>query len=353
VEPAAEQMQPPPRTASPQAGQPRGRRRAAQQTQQETEAAEAHGSVPAVRESAAREVAVQPSQLHVSTPVPPPLPEQPAAFAPPHQPTELPAASGHTVYALPGRVSAALPAGSAAEQEPEPEAEPEGPQLLLWPDPDEETNRLLRDRGYEPVALGQPNRLPTLTANGTGRPHPFAVFVDPISAPITRRGLREVRAASTKAGLPLLVTAGIGRAQDGRELGPDPSLLLTALCPAEVRLPRVLLVEARGDLADAIAELLEHQGMQVTQATTDAESREAAVAAPPDLVLLDLMQIRRRRIGVVDWLRDRGLLARTPLVVYTAQGSDADGLETLYLTERATDAEPANRIGDLLAKIAP
>jgi DNA-binding response OmpR family regulator len=89
--------------------------------------------------------------------------------------------------------------------------------------------------------------------------------------------------------------------------------------------------------------MLEQQGMQVTQATTDAESREAAVAAPPDLVLLDLMQIRRRRIGVVDWLRDRGLLSRTPLVVYTAQGSDAGGLDTLYLTERATDAEPANR----------
>jgi CheY-like chemotaxis protein len=162
-----------------------------------------------------------------------------------------------------------------------------------------------------------------------------------------------VRAAATKAGLPLLVTAGIGRAADGSEMGPDPSLLLTALLPAEVRLPRVLLVEARTDLGDAIADILERQGMQVTHATTDAESREAAVASPPDLVLLDLMQIRRRRVGVVDWLRDRGLLARTPLVVYTAEGSDTGGFESLYLTERATDAEPAGRLGDLLSKIAP
>jgi DNA-binding response OmpR family regulator len=120
-----------------------------------------------------------------------------------------------------------------------------------------------------------------------------------------------------------------------------------------VRLPRVLLVEARSDLAEAIAQSLEQQGMQVSHATTDAESRESAVAAPPDLVLLDLMQIRRRRVGVVDWLRDRGLLARTPLVVYTAEGSDTGGAENLYLTERATDSEPAGRIGDLLAKIAP
>ena len=240
-----------------------------------------------------------------------------------------------------------------APPEPESEPETESPRLLLWPDPDAVTAELLRERGYEPVALGQPERLPVLAANGSGAPHPFAVFVDPIAAPITRRGLRELRAASTKAGLPLLVTAGIGRSPEGRELGPDPSLLLTALCPAEVRLPRVLLVEARADLADALADVLERQGMQVAHATTDAESRESAVAAPPDLVLLDLMQIRRRRVGVVDWLRDRGLLSRTPLVVYTAEGSDTGGFETLYLTERATDAEPAGRIGDLLAKIAP
>jgi CheY-like chemotaxis protein len=408
-QPVAEQMLPPAYVAAahsalaqpqPQQPQPRGRRRALPQQQPEPQVAE------------------QPQETQQSTPVPAPLPEQqhaavelpaaesgqpvrqqfqpvaqplpriqqtnqqpetpaeapnpyarsesaqpvpPGGFVPPQPaPTEA-AQTEHTVYALPARVSPALPAGSVSvnpmsagsAEEPEAATQADSPRLLLWPDPDEETNQLLRDRGYDPVTLGEPNRIPTLAANGTGAPHPFAVFVDPISAPITRRGLREVRAAATKAGLPLLVTAGIGHAPDGREFGPDPSLLLTALCPAEVRLPRVLLVEARPDLADAIADLLERQGMQVAHATTDAESREAAVAAPPDLVLLDLMQIRRRRVGVVDWLRDRGLLSRTPLVVYTAEGSDAGGFETLYLTERAVDAEPAGRLGDLLAKIAP
>lgn len=301
-----------------------------------------------------RAVSADPDATELMPPVPlsppdaEPTPTTPVA-ATPAPAIPLPAAPPPVVAA------AATQAPAAPEPEPEPEAEPgpEGPPLLLWPDPDEGTTDLLRGRGYRPVPLGRPERLPVLAANGSGAPHPFAVFVDPIAAPITRRGLRELRAASTKAGLPLLVTAGIGCSPDGRELGPDPSLLLTALCPAEVRLPRVLLVEARTDLADALAEVLERQGMQVAHATTDAESRESAVASPPDLVLLDLMQIRRRRVGVVDWLRDRGLLARTPLVVYTAEGSDSGGFETLYLTERATDAEPAGRIGDLLAKIAP
>ena len=412
VPPLAEQMQPPAYVGA----QPRGRRRAAPQQQSQPEQPEQQNALaPAVREAqqperpeaveapAAEPVryqlqpVAQPLQPNTYQPVQPsqqserpagyglpgrgpstraeavqPQPTgyalpgrgqsaAPAGYAQPqseYEQPEQPAASPEpTAYALTARVSPALPPAAApSEPEPEPESgtEHDGPRLLLWPDPDEETRQLLRERGYDPVVLGQPNRIPTLTANGTGEPHPFAVFVDPISAPITRRGLREVRAAATKAGLPLLVTAGIGHAPDGRELGPDPSLLLTALCPAEVRLPRVLLVEARADLADAIADILERQGMQVAHATTDAESREAAVAAPPDLVLLDLMQIRRRRVGVVDWLRDRGLLARTPLVVYTAEGSDAGAFDdTLYLTERATDAEPAGRLGDLLSKIAP
>ncbi|HWG25516.1 PAS domain-containing protein [Actinospica sp.] len=331
--PMPEQMQPPSYVAATHSGQPRGRRRGAQS---DADLGESSPSLP---------------QVTVPTPVPPPF----AAAAPrPAEPARQPAQQPELP---PARRTYALPAAAETkpEPQPEPESEPESaaPKLLLWPDPDRDTSALLRERGYDPVSLGQPDQLPTLTANGTGAPHPFAVFVDPISAPITRRGLREVRAAATKAGLPLLVTAGIGRSPDGHDLGPDPSLLLTALCPSDVRLPRVLLVEARPDLADAMTDILERQGMQVAHATTDAESRESAVASPPDLVLLDLMQIRRRRVGVVDWLRDRGLLSRTPLVVYTAEGSDAGGLETLYLTERATDVEPANRIGDLLAKIAP
>jgi CheY-like chemotaxis protein len=366
VPPEAEQMQPPAYVAATHATLPRGRRRAATQDAETTEPLAPEPPAQPAPQAVAlpeRVTPVQPAAVAEPVrqqlqPVAQPLPPATTQYQPIQQAESraaLPAPTGYA--ALPERVTPASPApiaaAPAAPAAPEPEAEVEGPRLLLWPDPDEETNLLLRERGYEPVALGQPNQLATLVANGTGKPHPFAVFVDPISAPITRRGLREVRAAATKAGLPLLVTAGIGRAADGGELGPDPSLLLTALLPAEVRVPRVLLVEARPDLGDALADILERQGMQVTHATTDAESREAAVASPPDLVLLDLMQIRRRRVGVVDWLRDRGLLARTPLVVYTAEGSDTGGFESLYLTERATDAEPAGRLGDLLSKIAP
>ena len=73
---------------------------------------------------------------------------------------------------------------------------------------------------------------------------------------------------------------------------------------------------------------------------------------------MDLMQVRRRRAGIVDWLRANGQLNRTPLVVYTSADIDpaelprlASGETVLFLAERSTSAEVQARIVDLLAKI--
>ena len=44
---------------------------------------------------------------------------------------------------------------------------------------------------------------------------------------------------------------------------------------------------------------------------------------------MDLMQVRRRRAGIIDWLRANGSLNRTPLVVYTSAGMDEAELPRL------------------------
>lgn len=238
-----------------------------------------------------------------------------------------------------------------------------GPALLVWPEPDASTVTLLDERGYEAVPLDNFDALPrTLTERGSQRAaKPGAVLVDPIAAPITRRGLRILRGAAIHAALPIVVTAGIGGGAADSPQGPDPALLLQALTPPAVSLPRVLLIEAREDLAAAMTAGLERQGMQVLLAATDLESINRASDGVPDVVLMDLMQIRRRRTGIVEWLRDHERLTTTPIVVYTALGTDSaefstalrNGDAALYLAERATDGEVANRIGDLLAKICP
>jgi CheY-like chemotaxis protein len=367
VPPEAEQMQPPAYVAATHATLPRGRRRAATQDAETTEPLAPEPPAQPAPQAVAlpeRVTPVQPAAVAEPVrqqlqPVAQPLPPATTQYQPIQQAESraaLPAPTGYA--ALPERVT---PAVVQCPSQPRPRRPPR-----------RNPRRRSRARGCccgrtrtrRPIcccASAGTNRW--LSANRTSSPRwsptaPASRIRSRCSS--TRSRPRSPGAACARCaprrprrGFRCWSRRASGARLDGGELGPDPSLLLTALLPAEVRVPRVLLVEARPDLGDALADILERQGMQVTHATTDAESREAAVASPPDLVLLDLMQIRRRRVGVVDWLRDRGLLARTPLVVYTAEGSDTGGFESLYLTERATDAEPAGRLGDLLSKIAP
>lgn len=275
-----------------------------------------------------------------------------------------PAARAGGVQASAVETSAARPtAGGATVARPATGEASGEPTLLLWPEPDPSTIDLLDERGYDALPLDNFDALARTINERTsqGSIKPSAVLVDPIAAPITRRGLRILRGAAINAGLPILVTAGIRGGAAEPPQGPDPALLIQALTPPAVSLPRVLLIEAREDLAEAMSHSLEQQGMQVLLAATDLESIKRASDGVPDVVLMDLMQIRRRRTGIIEWLRDRDRLTTTPIVVYTALGTDsaqfASGLRggdaALYLAERATDGEVANRIGDLLAKVCP
>lgn len=353
--------------------QPRGRRRAS--TAMDDEPAQEKAAVSTAPVSTA---STSTSPVSVTT-VAAPVPDQarfgvPAANGLPRDDAAtqvIPAItdSGAPIIGIPAQPSAP----ERAVREPEEPAltdtgAPSGPRLLMWPEPDGATLGLLSDRGYNAVVLRTKDGLPVaLGPGGTlvqrpapGATRPAAVLVDPIAAPITRRGLRALRGAAIDAGLPLLVTAGIGGAPAQAPGGPDPALLLQALTPAAVSLPRVLLVEARDDLAEAMMRSLERQGMQVLHAATDSESVNRAADGLPDVVVMDLMQVRRRRVGIVEWLRDHERLTMTPIVVYTALGTDAaqfgaglrSGDASLYLAERSTEGDVGGRIVDLLSKTA-
>lgn len=189
---------------------------------------------------------------------------------------------------------------------------------------------------------------------------PAALFVDPLTGPITRKALQSLRQAAVAAEVPVLVTAGLGQASREAAYGADPAVLLKALAPrdSEQHPPRVLLIEEHEEIALALTETLERRGMQVAQASTDSEAVSLATRMRPNLVVMDLMQVRRRRAGIVDWLRANGQLNRTPLVVYTSAdmtGSElpklGSGETVLFLAERSTSEEVQARIVDLLAKI--
>ncbi|MET7762414.1 PAS domain-containing protein [Streptomyces sp. NPDC005393] len=227
--------------------------------------------------------------------------------------------------------------------------------LLVWPAPDMSTQQALSDRGYRPVIVNSREEVDAQIAA-----YPAALFVDPLTGPITRTALQSLRMAAVAAEVPVLVTAGLGQATREAAYGADPAVLLKALAPrdSEQHPPRVLLIEEHEPIAAALTATLERRGMQVACGATDADAVAFAAQMRPNLVVMDLMQVRRRRTGIVDWLRGNGLLNRTPLVVYTSADIDpaqlsrlSSGETVLFLAERSTSAEVQARIVDLLAKI--
>ncbi|MFE7616473.1 PAS domain-containing protein [Streptomyces sp. NPDC057496] len=227
--------------------------------------------------------------------------------------------------------------------------------LLVWPAPDVSTQQALSDRGYRPVIVHSREEVDAQIAA-----FPAALFVDPLTGPITRKALQSLRQAAVAAEVPVLVTAGLGQASREAAYGADPAVLLKALAPrdSEQHPSRVLLIEEHEEIAEALTEALERRGMQVARAATDSEAVSLAGRMRPNLVVMDLLQVRRRRAGIIDWLRANGQLNRTPLVVYTSadmSGSDlsdlGSGESVLFLAERSTSDEVQSRIVDLLAKI--
>ncbi|MGV9567338.1 PAS domain-containing protein [Streptomyces sp. NPDC003480] len=226
--------------------------------------------------------------------------------------------------------------------------------LLVWPAPDVTTQQALSDRGYRPVIVNSREEVDAQIAA-----FPAALFVDPLTGPITRTALQSLRQAAVAAEVPVLVTAGLGQATREAAYGADPAVLLKALAPrdSEQHPPRVLLIEEHAEIALALTATLERRGMQVARAASDADAVTLAAQMRPNLVVMDLMQMHRRQAGVVDWLRANNLLNRTPLVVYTTAVDQAElprlvsGETVLFLAERSTSPKVQERIVDLLARI--
>jgi PAS domain S-box-containing protein len=226
--------------------------------------------------------------------------------------------------------------------------------LLVWPEPDPSTRQALEERGYRPILVRTREELDAQVPG-----FPAALFVDPLTEPITRTALQSLRTAAGDANVPVLVTAGLGQATPEAAYGADPAVLLRALAPrdSERHAPRVLLIEQDPHVASAFTAALERRGMHVEHAASENDAVSRASSVQPNLVVMDLMLIRRRRMGIVDWLRSNNRLHRTPLVVYTSvdgpeqRAGLRSGETVLFLAERSTSPEVQVRIVDLLGRI--
>lgn len=93
---------------------------------------------------------------------------------------------------------------------------------------------------------------------------------------------------------------------------------------------RVLIVEDEPDIRELVVHHLKREGYQVSAASSGEEALRQVQAAPPDLVILDLMMPAMDGLEVCRRLRQDPATAMLPIVMLTAKGDEVDrvlGLE--------------------------
>jgi len=93
---------------------------------------------------------------------------------------------------------------------------------------------------------------------------------------------------------------------------------------------RVLIVEDEPDIRELVVHHLKREGYQVSAASSGEEALRQVQAAPPDLVILDLMMPAMNGLEVCRRLRQDPVTASLPIVMLTAKGDEVDrvlGLE--------------------------
>jgi DNA-binding response OmpR family regulator len=118
---------------------------------------------------------------------------------------------------------------------------------------------------------------------------------------------------------------------------------------------KILIADDEPHIVTALEFLLGDHGYEVAVARNGDEALSLIDAAPPDLVLLDVMMPSRSGYEVCKVIRARPDLAATKVVMLSAKGGAADmqkGLEAgadLYITKPFSNRELLDKIDALLA----
>lgn len=89
-------------------------------------------------------------------------------------------------------------------------------------------------------------------------------------------------------------------------------------------MPTILVVDDEPPILELVRYTLEDEQIRVLEASDGAQALEAALAARPDLILLDVQMPRLDGLEVCRRLRADPSLAGTRIVMLTAAGQDAD-----------------------------
>jgi DNA-binding response OmpR family regulator len=87
---------------------------------------------------------------------------------------------------------------------------------------------------------------------------------------------------------------------------------------------QVLIVDDDPDIRELVRFKLEQLGFQVRSASDGEAGLEAALAQPPDVIVLDVMMPKLSGLEVCRQLRQSPETASTPIILLTAKAQEAD-----------------------------
>ncbi len=115
-------------------------------------------------------------------------------------------------------------------------------------------------------------------------------------------------------------------------------------------MPSVLIVEDEETLLRNLEARLRDDGYQVFTAADGEEAIERIHAAPPDLVVLDIMLPRLDGLSVCRILRKDSALAHLPIIMLTARGTEVDRIVGLESGADDYIVKPFS-LGEFLARV--
>lgn len=97
-------------------------------------------------------------------------------------------------------------------------------------------------------------------------------------------------------------------------------------------MPRILIVEDEGSVAQVLEEFLEHLGFETETVADGRQAVEHARQSPPDLIIMDLMMPRLTGGEAARMLKQNSSTAEIPILAISAM-SDAAQLEDVLAVD--------------------
>lgn len=105
-------------------------------------------------------------------------------------------------------------------------------------------------------------------------------------------------------------------------------------------MPNILVVDDHEEIREALSEILEEEGHDISQAVDGLDALEAINKSRPDVVLLDIAMPGMDGLETLQRIKSQPQLAKIPVIMVTAQGDRQNMVKAVQLGVRDYVTKP-------------